>query len=78
MLALVDGVWRNIGVSLELDMTTPPHWVQEYYCTEYRDGTKYESEDGFVCSCCGKKSYVKKAVCDGCDSVMTIEKGGAE
>ncbi len=43
-------------------------WKQHYYTSAAPMGGKYE--DGWICSCCGKHSYVRKEICDGCDSIM--------
>ena len=48
----------------------PPHWVQDYYISKANPPVGGKYPDGFICSCCLKKSYSKKESCDGCGSVM--------
>lgn len=52
-------------------------WIQDYYDSQTLiDGKIFKSkyEDGYICSRCGKKSWVNKNICDGCKSVMTNAK----
>ena len=63
-LALIEKVLRNMGV--DVDKKRPPHWITKYYHSNL--GGKYK--DGFICSRCGKHSWSKKNVCDGCNSIM--------
>lgn len=52
-------------------------WIQDYYDSQTLiDGKIFKSkyEDGYICSRCGKKSWVNKDICDGCKSVMTNAK----
>ena len=55
-------------------------WRQAYYHSQtlLTDGRIYKSQykDGYICSRCGKKSWVAKDICDGCKSVMKNAKGG--
>ena len=62
----VKGLLRDMGV--DVDKKKPPHWITQYYQSSIFGG-KYK--DGYMCSRCGKKSYSKKKVCDGCNTVMT-------
>lgn len=64
---VLNDILRDIGV--DVSKRTTAHWIQDYYKSKSIFGGKYE--DGYICSCCGKKSWVKKYVCDGCNSLMT-------
>jgi hypothetical protein len=63
----VNGILRDMGV--DVDKKKPPHWITQYYHSKSIFGGKVN--DGYMCSRCGKKSYSKKKVCDGCGCVMT-------
>jgi len=58
----------------KLDKSKPPIWEPYYPLKD----SKYRN--GWTCSCCGKHSFVKKEICEGCDSVMTNakRKGGVQ
>lgn len=43
-------------------------WKRHYYVSQSLMGGKYE--DGWICSVCGKHSYSRKEICDGCNTVM--------
>ena len=70
---LVRGILKDMGV--DVDNKKPPHWITQYYHSQSIYGGKHE--DGYMCSRCGKHSWSKKEICDGCNSVMTNWKGGA-
>lgn len=70
--SLLDGILRDMGV--DVDKRKPPHWIQKYYQSQSIFGGKVAN--GYMCSRCGKKSWSKKKVCDGCNSVMEELKGG--
>jgi len=72
--AFIDGILRDMGV--DVDKRKPPHWMPKYYHSKVFLGEKYD--DGYMCSRCGKHSWAKKKVCDGCNSVMEEEKGGVQ
>lgn len=63
----VNGILRDMGV--DVDKKKPPHWITKYYHSKSIFGGKVG--DGYMCSRCGKHSWVMKDVCDGCNSVMT-------
>lgn len=62
-------IMARVLSQLKLDTSRPPIW--EPY---YPEGSEYRN--GWTCSCCGKHSFAKKEICDGCDSVMNNVKGG--
>lgn len=43
-------------------------WRRHYYISSSPMGGKYE--DGWICSVCGKHSYLRKEICDGCNTIM--------
>jgi hypothetical protein len=63
----LNDILRSMGV--DVDKKKSPHWITQYYHSKSIFGGKYEN--GYICSQCGKHSWVKKDVCDGCNSVMT-------
>lgn len=63
-------VLARIIPMLRLDTSRPPIW-EPYYPLE--DSTYRR---GWNCSCCGKHSFSKKSVCDGCNSQMINADGG--
>ena len=65
--AFINDILRKMGV--DIDKKKPPHWITKYYHSKSIFGGKYE--DGYMCSRCGKHSWNKKDVCDGCNSIMT-------
>ena len=65
--ALVNDILRGMGV--DVDGKKPPHWIKHYYHSKMFPTEKYK--DGYICSRCGKHSWSKKDVCDGCNSIMT-------
>lgn len=72
--SLLNGILRDMGV--DVDKKKPPHWITKYYQSKVVIGAK--CEDGYMCSRCGKHSWSKTEICDGCDSVMVDLKGGEE
>lgn len=60
--AIVASVCRDMGI----DRTRPPQWMPDIYTT----GAGFQVTRGFTCSFCGKHSWVKRKVCDGCKSEM--------
>ena len=65
--AFINDILRKMGV--DIDKKKPPQWITKYYHSKSIFGGKYE--DGYMCSRCGKHSWNKKDVCDGCNSIMT-------
>ena len=45
-------------------------WKPHYYISKAHLQLGGNIEDGWTCSYCGKHSYVRKEICDGCDSIM--------
>ena len=73
--ALVNDILRGMGV--DIDGKEPPHWITSYYHSKRFPGAKYKV--GYICSRCGKHSWSKKDVCDGCNSIMiNLEMAGED
>lgn len=53
------------GMGVDVDKKKPPHWIPQLYRGYV---------DGYICSRCGKHSWSKKDVCDGCNSIMNNRK----
>lgn len=61
----IDEIVAKVMKEMGCDPTKPPHWVQQL-----RNSAFGKVHDGYVCSYCGKHSWTKKEMCDGCNSVM--------
>lgn len=64
---VMDRVINDIGGK----PSRPAKWKQHYYISQAAPPIGGKREDGWVCSYCGKHSWTKKKVCDGCNSYMT-------
>lgn len=59
-------ILRSMGV--DVDGKQPSYWITNYYHSKMFLDEKYE--DGFLCSRCGRHSWSKKKICDGCGAIM--------
>lgn len=69
MESLIASVLREMGV----EPNKPARWKPHYYISNAAPPIGGKRQDGWICSKCGKHSYVKKNVCDGCNSQMPTE-----
>lgn len=69
--AMINGIVKEMGV----EPNKPARWKTHIHkCIDQTTGEVYRTmEDGYFCSKCGKYSYYKKSVCDGCNSQMPKE-----
>lgn len=70
--SLVTSVLREMGV----DPNKPARWMQRYYISTADPPVGGKRPDGWNCSKCGKYSYYKASVCEGCNSQMSTESEG--
>ena len=65
---LIAGILKEMGV----DRNKPPHWMPNVDTVRDRTTGEIvrEYKRGYLCSYCGKHSWSKKDMCDGCNSVM--------
>ena len=68
--SFVNGILKEMGCEPE----KPARWKPHYYISRIFG----RREDGWICSKCGKHSYVKRSVCDGCNSQMPMESEGTK
>ena len=66
-MSYIDEILKEMGV----EPNKPAQWKPHYYNSKFF-GSR---EDGWICSKCGKHSYVKSNVCDGCNSQMSDGEG---
>lgn len=73
---MINGILRDMGV----EPNKPARWKTYIHkCIDQSTGEVYRTmEDGYFCSKCGKRSYYKKSVCDGCNSQMPKESEDTE
>ena len=45
-------------------------WRPYYYISKAEPPVGGKRQDGWSCSVCGKHSYSRKEICDGCNTVM--------
>lgn len=45
-------------------------WRPYYYISKAEPPVGGKRQDGWSCSVCGKHSYLRKEICDGCNTVM--------
>lgn len=69
--SLVNSVLKEMGVK----PNEPARWIEHYYISQAAPPIGGKRLDGYICSKCGKHSYVKRSVCDGCNSQMPTERG---
>ena len=71
----IDGIVADVLKEMGIEPNKPARWKTHIHnCIDQSTGKVYRKmEDGYICSKCGKHSYSKKAVCDGCGSQMPIE-----
>ena len=69
--SLIAGILKEMGV----EPNKPARWKTRIHkCIDQRTGEVYrEMKDGYMCSKCGKHSYYKASVCEGCGSPMPKE-----
>lgn len=67
---VTDELVNNVLISMGVDVNKkkPPHWIQHWYVS--KGVVESKTPNGFICSRCGKQSWSKKEICDGCSSVM--------
>lgn len=65
-----DSFINNILKKMGVEPDKPPRWKPHYYISKADPPMGGKRQDGWFCSCCGKHSYTRKNVCDGCDSTM--------
>lgn len=67
--SMIDEILKEMGV----EPNKPARWKPHYYTSMSVPPAK--RQEGWFCSKCGKHSWVKRNVCDGCDSHMQEEGG---
>ena len=67
--SLIDGILRDMGV----EPSKPARWKPYYYISKAAPPIGGKRQDGWFCSRCGKHSWTKGKVCDGCNSQMPVE-----
>lgn len=65
----LDKIMKERGI----DPTKPAKWKQDYYISKADPPIGGKRKDGWYCSKCGKKSYVRTPICSGCNSKITNE-----
>lgn len=68
----IDMIMKKVLKEMGVDKTKPPHWVvnKDEVIDQTMRKLVREYERGYICSFCGKHSWSKKNMCDGCASTM--------
>lgn len=74
--SFVNGILKSMGC----DPNKPARWIPRIYraIDQTTKEVVREYEDGWLCSKCGKHSWSRCEVCDGCNSTMQNPKGGTQ
>ena len=71
MESLIANVLREMGVEPDKPAKWKPH-IHKVINQTTREVIE-TMQDGYICSKCGKYSWTKRNLCDGCGSQMPIE-----
>lgn len=70
----IDSLIKDILKEMGVDESKPPQWIPHYYDSKGKPPMGGKRQDGWLCSYCGKHSYIRKKTCDGCNSIMENSK----
>lgn len=71
----IDHTIAKVLKEMGVEPNKPARWKPHYYVSKADPPLGGKRQDGWFCSRCGKHSYARKKVCDGCDSEMLTEEG---
>lgn len=69
--AQLDGIIADVLKGLGVEPDKQARWLPYYYFSKAAPPIGGKRQDGWICSHCGKHSYRKASVCDGCKKIMT-------
>lgn len=69
----IDEIVARVLEKLGVEPTKPARWKQHYYISKAVPPLGGKRPDGWICSNCGKHSYIKSDFCSGCRSKMSKE-----
>lgn len=67
---IIDSIANACLKEMGCEPDKPARWLPHYYFSKAKPPIGGKRQDGWICSHCGKHSYWRASICDGCKSKM--------